>query len=171
MSIAEKLSKAISLLQINSVYLHASNVKLGTHPTLFLPEHVAINIEESAEWKLNKTGDLLLCHVHRLLTGNDEQSDSDKAHLTIEVSFVVQYLLDDPERTIDDHTFKVFCETNALYNSYPYFREFVHSTCTRMGIHPILLPFLKPLTMKEITQRFPETPADSPEVKPLQTSG
>lgn len=37
---------------------------------------------------------------------------------------------------------KAFAAANALFNVWPYFREFLQSTTVRMGLPPIVAPFL-----------------------------
>jgi hypothetical protein len=168
MDLGEKLFIAISKLQVNDVFLAKADLECHKHPLLIKPENTVLEMNENVSWRLNKRGDLLFCHVTRTLKGrkdkNELNSESDKsldsnteseALISLIVTHFIQYTVNDPERVIDDHTYHVFCQTNAVYNTYPYFREYIHSTCARMGIAPIVLPFLKPITMKEIVERFP----------------
>jgi preprotein translocase subunit SecB len=39
--------------------------------------------------------------------------------------------------------FGVFVQVNLPVNTWPYFREFVHSTVSRMGLPPVVLPLVK----------------------------
>lgn len=38
---------------------------------------------------------------------------------------------------------EAFCESNAVFNCYPYFREFVQNTLSRMNYPPLSIPFLR----------------------------
>lgn len=158
MHLAEKLSQAISKLEVNNVFLSKAEVSISKHPGVIKPDNTAVDFSEGTSWNISKNGDLLLCSVQRTLRGLSEEGEGvdPKEVLHFDVTFIVQYIVNDPERTIDKHTFEVFSKTNAVYNSYPYFREYIHSTCARMGIAPIILSFMKPLTMKQIVEMFPE---------------
>lgn len=163
MSFAEKLSGAISNLDINSVFLSEANVKLGTHPANIRADNTVVDVEDQATWKLNKNEDLLICQVRRVLKGTQSETGEEKDSkevLLIIASFVVQYTILDPSKKAEDHTYEVFAKTNAVYNSYPYFREFIHSISTRAGVQPIVMSFLKPYTMKQILEAFPEPTAE-----------
>ncbi len=172
MILAEKLSRAISKLEINNVFLTGADIKLFRHPGVIKPEHTSIDVTEETKWSLSPSGDILICHVRRTLTGTlveaaEENGTSvegeEKKALLFDVLYAVQYVVTDPDRTIDEHTFEVFCKTNAVYNSYPYYREYVQSTCARMGIPPIVMSFLKPLTMKQIVEMFPDKATENPQ--------
>lgn len=163
MNLAEKLSAAIAKLEINSIFLAKANVEVMKHPGLIKPENTYIDLNETALWSVSPAGDMLMCNVLRVLKGlsKEDENSEPKEVFKFEVVLVVQYLLNDPEKTIESHTFEVFSKTNALYNSYPYFREYIHSNCNRMGMAPIVLSFMKPLTMKQIIEMFPD-PIPSP---------
>ena len=39
--------------------------------------------------------------------------------------------------------FAIFARVNLPVNTWPYFREFVHSMISRMGLPPVVLPLVK----------------------------
>ncbi|GJM43216.1 MAG: hypothetical protein DHS20C21_00580 [Gemmatimonadota bacterium] len=42
-----------------------------------------------------------------------------------------------------DEELKAFAAANGIFNAWPYWREFVQSTASRMGLPPVVLPLLK----------------------------
>lgn len=106
---------------------------------------------------------------------------ADKAQLEIFVSCVMQARRDkDPKPDVQvKATFRLcyalpqgldptqqeitaFSKTNAMLNSWPYWREFVQNTVTRMNLPPLVLPLFRlvPVGKKKST----------PGVKPTKTS-
>ena len=53
------------------------------------------------------------------------------------------------KRDIPDEFFKVFNEINLPLNIFPYFREYVQSTISRMGLPPLIIPLRKFLISKD----------------------
>jgi preprotein translocase subunit SecB len=61
--------------------------------------------------------------------------------LFVEVGFALSYLLTSDEG-IDDEKVDAFGKLNGVYNAWPYIREFVQSTITRMSLPSLTLPVL-----------------------------
>jgi len=58
---------------------------------------------------------------------------------------------------------KAFKDGNAVFNCWPYFREYVQNTITRMNLPPLTLPLLRLLPKppkKEALQQRPARPAE-----------
>lgn len=91
-------------------------------------------------------------HEERKLLGVDLKlsavlSVREKAKVTplvrCSVSFVLIYAFNvtgGPPPEERDAFFSAFANINAVFNAWPFFREFVHSTLGRMGLQPISLP-------------------------------
>lgn len=71
-------------------------------------------------------------------TGNDGPSPV----LTIKASFILEYALP-PSVEFEEEQLKAFSMTNGVYNAWPYWREYVQSTTTRMGLPPIIVPVFR----------------------------
>ncbi len=160
----QKLQKAVSCLEIRDVLVRKAQYETFVHPGHIQPEHTKLDLEEHFEWKLNDNRTVLLCIIDKLINGvstkevSENNIQVDGKLFFIGVTFAVVYLLDESDgERIADEVFDMFCKTNANYNSYPYLREFVNSACTRMTIEPVILPFMKPFTVKEINENFSES--------------
>ena len=83
--------------------------------------------------------------------------------LHIEVGFALVYSLQSLD-DIDDEKIDAFGKMNAVYNAWPYVREFVQSTLVRMGLPALTLPVLTSGLLSGIYQKSPATePADEAE--------
>ena len=58
-----------------------------------------------------------------------------------------------------------FCDINAVYNAWPYWREFVHSTMDRMGLPTMTMPLLKFRATKKTDTEEKEEPEKEQEEK------
>ena len=68
--------------------------------------------------------------------------DAEKPYLTIEATFVLTYFVDSFEN-LQDENLRAFAATNGIYNAWPYWREYVQSTISRMGQPPITVPVFR----------------------------
>lgn len=62
--------------------------------------------------------------------------------LAIAVTYLLTYRMENVAGITKTHV-KSFAETNAVFNAWPYFREYVQSTTLRMGLPPLTVPLLK----------------------------
>ena len=62
--------------------------------------------------------------------------------IAMEYSFEVDYALHDDFEPSTDQV-KAFREGNAVFNVWPFFREYLHSQMQRMGLPPLTAPFLR----------------------------
>lgn len=71
-------------------------------------------------------------------------SDDPKAvpYVQVKVSFEVSYRLPDGFSATRQEL-EEFARVNAVFNVWPYFREFIQSTTARMGLPPIVLPLYR----------------------------
>ena len=62
--------------------------------------------------------------------------------VVVECAYEVDYVLHEDFQITPDHV-KAFQEGNAIFNVWPYFREYLQSTLQRMGLPPLVAPFLR----------------------------
>ena len=55
-----------------------------------------------------------------------------------------------------------FAETNGIHHAWPYFREFVQSAFTRMGLPPLIIPVFRIAPPANVNVPTPSLPAQSP---------
>jgi hypothetical protein len=151
-----KIHELVSKLEVNNVFLKDNLLQVHAHPYLIRPEKTDVKIDEGVVWKLSADKKILFCEITRKLEANSklEQDTDAKKSLVLDVTFIVQYVSSVPLDEIDLNLVQVFCETNGTYNSHTYYREFVHSMCNRVGMYPIVIPFMRPFTMKQIQMRY-----------------
>ncbi|MHB1559967.1 MAG: hypothetical protein ACYC61_21155 [Isosphaeraceae bacterium] len=68
--------------------------------------------------------------------------------LSIQAKFVISYSLDKLD-DLNQENVEAFAGTNAVYNVWPYWREFVQSTVARMGLPPLTIPVFRLPTSEE----------------------
>lgn len=71
-----------------------------------------------------------------------KKEDNDELIVLAEVKaeFVAVY---SAERKLDQECLEAFGEKNVMFNVWPFWREYVHSQCQRMGIKPFPVKFLR----------------------------
>jgi hypothetical protein len=84
--------------------------------------------------------------LHRSLTARVDKSDevnpADPAPIQITVTFAMTYLMPDAGAYPDD-VLDEFARINAVFNAWPYWREYVQSTTSRMNLPPMVLPVMR----------------------------
>ncbi|MCW7550528.1 hypothetical protein OO184_22005 [Photorhabdus sp. APURE] len=90
-----------------------------------------------------------LCYIFEYSVGirllkvdpsSSEGSESEDVTVGIEAVFDATYL---SETKLTNDELKAFSENNVAFNVWPYWREYVQSTCNRMGIPQINIPLYK----------------------------
>jgi hypothetical protein len=66
-------------------------------------------------------------------------ADPNKFIIDIGASFLLIYKVNDA-KTFDAEALKQFADANGTFNAWPYWREFVQSITTRMGLAPLIVP-------------------------------
>ena len=72
----------------------------------------------------------------KLVRPNDEGAEP---KIKIEATFVIIYSLNSLDGIEQRHV-QAFGSLNGVYNAWPYWREYVQSSCGRMGLAPITIP-------------------------------
>jgi len=88
---------------------------------------------------LNEEGRVEVLVTYNLLA---RSKGSRKAFLRIKCEYDLVY--ESAER-LPQEFFEMYSKTSLPLNVWPYFREFVQSTSTRMGLPPITMPLFKTL--------------------------
>jgi len=104
----------------------------------------AINIRSSRN-EAGPHGQIVLFITFRLFASDEPFEVGDQAPLLIEATFVLIYNLLEPIDTTETDI-QTFGQMNGLLNIWPYWRELVQSSTSRMGLPPIRVPLLTPAT-------------------------
>jgi len=76
----------------------------------------------------------------RLIDPSIDESSDDFLKVEILATFEAEYELNDPKKFNEDGM-NLFLNRNVPHHVWPYWREFVQSTCARIGIPEIVIPF------------------------------
>lgn len=158
------LKRAIGALQIADVYLKSSSVhtmeqwdpkradlsKLKYQFLHVIDKSEIIDVEESdgADGDKVTAKSFFLVYMtlgSRVVDESVPEGGSDKKHTQeplaqIEGTFVAEYLLGDDFDQSDEEALKAFALSNASFHVWPYWREYLMSTCTRLNLPKIPLP-------------------------------
>lgn len=166
----ELVQQAVKCLQIQGVYLrHCSFTQASDFdPNLFLGEltmQYRVGAEEGRKVEVtteNAGGEKEKAYLFKVRVGSGLRlidpsrvidDDIEKGVVvTIEASFVAEYLIqegtDPTQESLDE-----FAQNNAVYHVWPYWREFVQSTCARSNVPQVSLPmFMLPPKHQSATQ-------------------
>ena len=98
----------------------------------------------------------LAAMIHFFADGRVKQGQEDERQLfKVEAAFAAIYVVDGDD-PIDDATLEAFAQMNGVYNCWPYWREFLQSSTTRMGITPVTLPLITGHRIEEILRKRTE---------------
>ena len=131
--IKKDFSELIKCINLRNIYI--KNSKFSVDKSLFSPKGNAVHLKESFKISKNTKNYLeILCNF--LI----EVKNKKKIPVSINVEYLIEY---DTNKKIEKSLFKYLIDTHIKLTIFPYLREFVNSTSTRMGISPIVLPLFK----------------------------
>jgi len=76
------------------------------------------------------------------------ESKTQKPIILIDASFVLSYKIENFEG-LTQEGFEQFANLNGIYNAWPYWREFVQNTVTRMGLPSLSIPVFRIVEKKK----------------------
>lgn len=123
----------IQQLQLERIWLKSTRVTNASRGNM--PHTVSVTIDDSHSWSDSGAG---FQAFHKYTA--EFKGDRNRKLAKVEVEFGLDYASDEP---MNDELFEVFAETNLPLNSWPYFREYLSSTVSRIGWIPFTLPARK----------------------------
>ena len=127
--------------QISNVRLARSKVTTD-RPEIAIKDLVSVSMGVKAKQVDGPAGQLLVEVSFRLAGSRKGDQPKNKTAFCVECTFEVTYLLR-PEFTPTTEQTKAFKDGNAIFNSWPYCRQYVQETIQRIGYPPLFLPFLR----------------------------
>lgn len=163
----DKMANAFAVskrVQIDSVRLKMSSSRLSVDGDK-IPTHIEVRHSTRAAKDSQSNVVRVLVRCEFIATYDGATVAPDKSPVHILAIFDVAYnLLGDGEPSSTE--LDAFGELNGMYNTWPYWREYVQSTLCRMGLPPYTLPVLPPTQPKPAKQSKPSsTPVDTPPKK------
>lgn len=102
-----------------------------------------------------KNGGVLIFPTFKLNAFNPKRG-KDKPDVYIEATFVLVYSAERIGKLNNDN-FQAFGNTNGVFNAWPYWREFVQNTITRMGLPPLTIPLFRLTPIKKKAKKAKKT--------------
>ena len=134
-------------VDITEVRLVASQVRMGRPPerghrkTLRVRHRAGVTDDREQSLIQVKVGLLLeeAPSEDAEAAAKEAEGESPEDGLLIEATFLLAYRLAHLERFSEEQV-QAFADVNAIYNAWPFWREYVYSTLARMALPPITLP-------------------------------
>ena len=142
--------------QISDVRLARAKVTADRPGSALKEQPITLSMGVKAE-RIEPSANSLLIDIDFRLTGSRNDSPlKKKTIICLECTFEVSYLLR-PEFTPTTEQVNAFKDGNAIFNCWPYCRQYVQETIQKLGYPPLILPFLQVLT-KQNPRRKPTKP-------------
>ena len=141
---AEDLERAARIsphVQIRSVRLLACACRHDPHATTGRQARVDLHVD--AEAVLDRKARVLAAVASFSCRATDAQAENAEPFVVIEAKYLLEYALE-RVRGLTHNDAQAFARTNAIYNVWPYCREFVQGMLQRMELPPLTMPVLRP---------------------------
>jgi len=125
-------------IELEDIFFSKASFELLVSDRDFWREKTGINITENAELLERDSKRFVVSHRYNLVITN--HANRKEKFLKISANLVVEY---STKKEITEEIFQVFKKINLPLNTWPYFREYVHSCMGRLNIPPLILPVLK----------------------------
>ncbi|WP_027671263.1 hypothetical protein [Rheinheimera baltica] len=149
----EALQRAIKGLAVHDVYLKHSEffTKDGWDPKrpgetslvyqfmTGVEKSEVFGISEEVEANVKNFFAVYIKVGCRLIAGESD-SEPDAIFAQIEATFVAEYMLSPDFAETDEEALTAFAVENASFHVWPYWREYLMSTCTRLNLPKVALP-------------------------------
>jgi len=131
----EEYKKILKGLDLISISLKESKAFINTD--INPPIELSIQIKDEASYKIKDDRFVFIFQKYKI---DARKPESKTRFIQIEVVFLVKVHSEDKFR---DEFFDIYKNVSLHLNTWPYLREFVNQTTSRMNIPPLTLPFYK----------------------------
>jgi len=125
-------------IELEDIFFSKTNFELLVFNRDFWREKININIIENAKLLDRNSEKFVVTHKYNLVISNS--ANKEEKFLKISANLIVEY---STKKEITEEIFELFRKINLPLNTWPYFREYVHSCMGRLNIPPLILPVLK----------------------------
>jgi hypothetical protein len=139
-----RVAKRVSIKTIELVTAHFDREDGGPFDTGPL-EEVTPEIGMWAEWALSAQRNRLGCLVNFTATFDGDDADDDESPAGpyyLLARFRVLYDVDDEDAELTEEDVQQFVQWNAVFNAWPYWREYLSSTINRAQLPRFLVPVM-----------------------------
>ncbi|HMN25190.1 MAG TPA: hypothetical protein PKE38_11845 [Ignavibacteriaceae bacterium] len=131
----EEYKKILKGLDLISISLKESKTFINTD--INPPIELSIQIKDEASYKIKDDRFVFIFQKYKI---DARKPESKTRFIQIEVVFLVKVHSEDK---FTDEFFDIYKNVSLHLNTWPYLREFVNQTTSRMNIPPLTLPFYK----------------------------
>ena len=140
--------------QISNVRLARAKVTTD-RPEVAVKDLVSVSMAVKAKQVEGPAGQFLVEVSFRLAGSRKGDQSKRRTAFCVECTFEVAYQLR-PEFTPTAEQAKAFKDGNAIFNCWPYCRQYVQETIQRIGYPPLVLPFLRVQTKHRGKKTLPK---------------
>jgi preprotein translocase subunit SecB len=158
--ILQKISHLIAAVQLQSVRLAESTVKSSIRSP---KEAGKIDLFVDTSTQIPEMEDGL---IYVRPTINTVVMSQDKTVVSLTATFELVYIIQKQDVKITQDQLNDFGRLNAMFNVWPYWREFVQNTVTRMNLPPLVLPLFR---IKEAVKQVEQAQASPQEAAPAKS--
>jgi len=132
--------------QIIDVRLARSKTS-ADRPGIEFKEPIAASLAVKAQNVEGPFGQLVVEVSFRLTGTRKESASKERKAVSVECAFELTYQLK-PDFSPSSEQIRAFKDGNAIFNCWPYGRQFIQDTIQRLGYPPLILPFLRVQTKR-----------------------
>ncbi len=127
-------------VDIDSIVLVGTAIRRKDFREARLPPEVRLGVGSAAQ--LSMENSKLVVQLVCQLAARYEDADPQDYVLTIEATYQLAYSITTVPGLTQAH-YDAFAESNAVFNAWPYWREYVQNVLGRMGLPSLTIPTLK----------------------------
>ena len=132
-------AKVAEKAKINSLRLISLQSRIDESINPWQVEELFASVNQKVRFNYQTKG-RITCYVDFDFAAGDEEEV--EPFLTIQASFELVYEIGKQQK-ITKADAKSFCELNAVFNAWPYWRELLQNQMSRMNCPPIIVPLFK----------------------------
>ena len=132
----------VQKIELVDIYLKENRSICNVFPKSANPETIKLNNEFKLGHKLSEDNAIFACFVGIEIKGTDVNDES-KSLFLMSCIYALIYRVSGFDGRITKNLIDHFLRSTAIFNAYPYLREYIRSQSMKMGLEPIVLPLYK----------------------------
>lgn len=144
----EEVARIVKTADLVSINLQSCQSRAYLPPHMVEGAQLTLSGESSVKWARTEDKRNLLCYIGLTVKAIKAPKDATETPapqaepiFDVNATCCAIYYMNEAE--LSDAAIEIFAQTTAVFNSYPYLREFVDQTSRRMGFRPVSLPLMK----------------------------
>lgn len=109
------------------------------HPVINLKKKNEIQLSQNAKAQVNKRNKSLHVMIENTLVALGEDQEAKDPYLVIKATFQASYRVSNFDG-LTEEGYQRFADLNGVFNTWPFWREFIQSTTARFGLPCLTIP-------------------------------